>query len=142
MREDGRRSHYDSREESNVSSTVVEWEDGVEEARLSTDLVVESWSYDGLITLKSGDELTIYEKFMPSKIAWQGLVNLLAHDEENSEHLEHPFRLHHDQKGVDQNEWAGWFLNEYPAKLFRPDGFWSLQRIQGPFLPVPRRIQS
>lgn len=124
MNEDGTRYTSMISGAKTVIDLVVEWDDGEQDLRKSDTVLTPQWSYDGLVMLRSGDELTVYEKLMPERIAWHGLVELVRHDEDTiGPTLMHPFRLHHDQAGVDQNEWAGWFLHEYPAKLNRLDGF-------------------
>lgn len=121
--------HRDGREASSlkpgdVVDLEIEWKDGVTDVRPSDDILAETWSYDGLVLLNTGDELTIYDKIEPEQVAWQGLVNLISHDELRvGPTLKHPFRLHHDQTGVDQNQWASWFLKGLPAKVYRPGGF-------------------
>lgn len=109
-----------------VVDLEIEWADGTTDIRSSDNILSERWSYDGLIFLNNQDNLTVYDKIDPAKVVWQGLVKLVDHDEAKvGPTLRHPFRLHHDQMGVDQNQWANWFFKEYPARLCRPGGFIS-----------------
>jgi hypothetical protein len=127
MRSDG--TKFDSSRPGDVTQLVVEWEDGQQDFRASSDVRLRNYSAEAIHRLRTADHLTVYERMMPEKVAWCGLVNLVKHDEENiGPTLVHPYRVHHDQAGVDQNEWAGWFLNEYPGLLKRPSGFTDRSR--------------
>lgn len=93
----------------------VEWEDGVtEQERLSSTLLVTSWSYEGLHILHDGDRLAIYHPD-DSSIVWSGVINLKQH----GLFTEHASRMwiHADQIGIERDVWAEYFLKEYPAKL-------------------------
>lgn len=128
-----------------VIDALINWRDGTTELRKSDTLLVESWSYDGLVLLRNEDELTIFDKDTPEKVVWHGLVKLISHDEETvGPTLLHPFRLHHDQVSVDQNEWANWFFRDSPAQLIRPSGFThvidaEIRKIERSEFPVHKR---
>lgn len=92
-----------------LTRVTVEWEDGLVESRLSNSLLEISFSYAGLHILKSGDELTVYDKNDPSLIIWTGIIQLGA-----GEHPGCPI-----QKGVDLETWKKWFQEEYPAMLIK-----------------------
>jgi len=93
-----------------LTRATVEWEDGAVEQRLSNSLLVRSFSYEGLHILKSGDELTVYDKSNPSRIVWNGIIQLRP----NTKHPGCPI-----QKGVQLDEWKRWFSEEYPATLVK-----------------------
>ena len=80
----------------------------------------EKWSYAGLHVLENGDELIIYSKEVPNQIVWSGRIELIQHPlfTESA----HGMWIHTDQKGIDREIWARWFIEGYPAKLikFRP----------------------
>ncbi|HEY4520143.1 MAG TPA: hypothetical protein VJH33_03895 [Candidatus Paceibacterota bacterium] len=73
------------------------------------------WSYAGLHILKNGDHLTIFSPDNPTQVVWSGTIHLRQH----SLFSEDAFGLwiHADQSGVTRNEWATYFLKEYPAEL-------------------------
>lgn len=121
MHESGER--LDSARPGQIALHVVRWDDGEQELVETDNLRAKYFSYNGLRLLENGDELTVFEKVDPSEIAWKGVVKLVEHDEGIDRTLNHPFRLHHDQEGVDQNLWAHFFLSEYPGMLVRPSGF-------------------
>lgn len=121
MHEDG--SRLSSARKGDQGLHIVEWEDGEQEILPTAEVRARMWSYNGLRMLQTGDTLTVYEKLDPAIVAWQGLVRLVNHDESLDRQLTHPFRLHHDQEGVDQNLWAHWFLEEYPGMVVREEGF-------------------
>ncbi|MFA6603700.1 MAG: hypothetical protein WCT10_02540 [Patescibacteria group bacterium] len=75
----------------------------------------EDWSYEGLHVLKDGDKLVIFDKTDPSRVLWSGTISLRQYPlftEDAS-----GYWIHATQKGIDRQQWAGWFLREYPAEL-------------------------
>ncbi len=74
-----------------------------------------NWSYEGLHPLKNGDHLKIFSKEDPSKIVWEGTIQLQEY-EVFSEHV-FGMWIHSDQVGVERQAWAQWFFNEHPAEL-------------------------
>ncbi len=94
---------------------TVEWKDGngrtrLIESRLSNSLLVTHFSYDGLHILGSGDELTVYDKYDPSRVVWKGIIQLRP----NKIHPGCPI-----QKRVKLKEWVRWFSQDYPAILVK-----------------------
>jgi hypothetical protein len=74
-----------------------------------------SWSYDGLHTLKSGDHITVYEKDDPTKVLWDGTIDLTEFTVfENSIS---GLWIHNYQKNVDQDFWMNMFLYEHPVEV-------------------------
>lgn len=75
----------------------------------------ESWSYEGLHCLENGDRLTIYSKDNPAEVVWAGVIKLKQY----SLFTEHAFGfwIHADQKGMEREVWAKWFLEGNPAML-------------------------
>lgn len=99
-----------------LTRLTVHWEDGQQEQRLSDSLLVERWSYDGLIILQDGDQLTIFDPHSAERL-WQGEIKLKPHklfSEDAS-----GFWIHADQIGIDRDEWAKYFFGGYPATLMR-----------------------
>lgn len=76
-----------------------------------------SWSYEGLHVLEDGDHLTIFDKDDPSKVVWDGLIELEQHPL-FTEHASGMW-IHADQRGVDRDTWSLWFFKEHPAKLVK-----------------------
>lgn len=91
-----------------------------------------SWSRYGLVLLKDGDTLTIYDRssvvfdagrnddrrpilFWKAEVLWEGQIRLGVYDSST----ERAFRLpiHHDVEGVDRETWARWFMEKYPCRL-------------------------
>lgn len=102
-------------EEGEVIRMEVEWQDGATEERLPDSLLVRLWEYQGLHELGSGDKLTIFEKDNPSKIHWQGVVQLTPRT--LFKHSVFGMWIQRDMKGWDREEWAKLFFKEYPAEL-------------------------
>lgn len=98
-----------------VTRNTIAWEDGVVEERLSTDLLVEGWSYEGLHVLNNGDKLTIFDKDDLTKVLWEGVISLSA----STNFMDDAFGLwiHNDQLGISRETWATWFMGRNPAKL-------------------------
>lgn len=72
-------------------------------------------SYDGLHILKKGDQLIIYDKDDPQRVAWKGTVSLIPRTslEENV----FGWRIHSRPQNADLEEWARLFFHGYPAML-------------------------
>ncbi|MBA2278932.1 hypothetical protein H0V99_00620 [Candidatus Saccharibacteria bacterium] len=102
-----------------VVQAFIEWEDGEQELMMSSDLTQQSISFDGIWEVKDGDYLTVYEKIMPARVAWEGLVKFLRKDPDTYEELDPPYV----QESADPTIWRHWFLYAYPATLMRPTGF-------------------
>lgn len=102
-----------------ISRGTVQWDDGSSEQRQSDSLLVEKSSYEGLHVLKDGDVLTIFEKD-GEKVHWQGTISLI----DCGLFKEDAFGMwiHADQDGVEREEWARPFMEEWPAVLLQPDG--------------------
>ena len=77
--------------------------------------VGDSWSYEGLHILKDGDELTIFSPDNPTQVVWSGIIDL--HQVLSFDEFASGFRIHTDQKGIDREAWARYFLDGYPAEL-------------------------
>ena len=77
----------------------------------------ERWSYDGLHVLDNGDILVIYSKDNPNQIVWSGEIELIQH--EVFTESAYGMWIHTDQKGVDRDIWARWFMEGYPAMLVK-----------------------
>lgn len=75
----------------------------------------EDWSYEGLHVLKDGDELTVYDKDDPAKVAWSGTIKLRQFDL-FTEHASGMW-IHADQEGMPRDEWAALFFAQCPATL-------------------------
>lgn len=77
--------------------------------------ISDSWSYEGLHSLRDGDFLQIFSPDDQSRVVWQGVISLIQYDS----FTEHAFGhwIHSDQQGVPREMWAEWFLKGYPAKL-------------------------
>lgn len=73
------------------------------------------WSYEGLHVLRDGDQLTIFDKENEDQVVWQGEIKLLQHDLFSEDAF--GMWIHADQDGVEREQWATWFLKEYPAEL-------------------------
>ena len=75
------------------------------------------WSYEGLSLLEDGDQLIVYNPDNPREIVWSGIIDLeqLPLFKEQA----YGFWIHADQKGIDRQVWAKFFLKEYPAQLIK-----------------------
>lgn len=102
-----------------ITKNNVEWEDGTIEERLSTTLLQEQWSYDGLHILKDGDKLTIYDKYKPDQVIWEGEISLQQYGLFTQDAF--GMWIHTDQQGIERNTWAEWFFNDYRARLIPRD---------------------
>jgi hypothetical protein len=73
--------------------------------------------YEGLLVLRNGDELTIYEPDGEA-VEWAGVIDLIQHplftEDANG------MWIHADQRGVARSRWAEWFFDERPCALRRP----------------------
>ncbi|HHE04567.1 MAG TPA: hypothetical protein ENL19_00730, partial [candidate division WOR-3 bacterium] len=85
-------------------------EDGKHEPRILT----ESWDYKGLHVLKDKDYLTIYHPDTKEEV-WSGLINLKQYDVFKEDAL--GFWIHADQKGIERDEWAEYFFENFSAEL-------------------------
>lgn len=85
---------------------------GQHEFKLTTK---EFYLYEGFHILRGGDYLTIYLKEDPNKIVWQGKISLKQYP--SFTQAAHGLWIHADQKGVDRETWAKYFMEEYPSKL-------------------------
>jgi hypothetical protein len=81
------------------------------------DVVVPSWSYEGLNVLKDGDVLTIFDKADPTTVVWSGTIEFKGHPLFTEE--ADGYWIHADQVGVLRDTWARWFFEEYPAELVK-----------------------
>ncbi|MBR9683493.1 hypothetical protein GOV03_03045 [Candidatus Woesearchaeota archaeon] len=98
-----------------LARVTVKWDDGIVELkRFSNNLLVNSWSYEGLHLLGDGDHLTIYDSDNKDEV-WSGVINLKHHPL----FTEDAFGLwiHADQIGIDRETWAEYFFEGYPATL-------------------------
>lgn len=77
--------------------------------------ISDEYEWEGFHVLKNGDRLTIYAKDNPSEIVWSGTIRLRQYPR-FTKHASGMW-IHADQKGVDRETWARWFLEEYPAAL-------------------------
>jgi len=78
-------------------------------------ITASGWSYKGLHILEDGDKLTIMSPNNPDLIIWSGTISLIQYPL-FSEGI-YNLWIHSDQRGVDREIWAMYFINEYPAKL-------------------------
>ena len=79
----------------------------------------EKWSYDGLHVLKDGDWLTIFNKENPKLVAWAGIISLKPRT--SFETNVRGWRVHSTPINCDQEKWAEYFFEEYPAELIPMD---------------------
>ncbi len=93
----------------------VKWIDGATEKRSVSSLLDQRWQYEGLHYLGNGDRLTIFEKADPSKIHWQGVIQLKQH--KLFTETVHNMWIHADMEGWDREKWAKLFFEGYPAEL-------------------------
>lgn len=73
------------------------------------------WSYDGLHILRNGDRLHINSKEDSQMYVWNGTIDLIEHPVFTQE--AHGLWIHSDQRDVNRNQWARWFLDGLPAEL-------------------------
>ena len=74
-----------------------------------------SESFDGHHILKNNDWLSIYSKDNPAIMVWSGIIRLKKYPPFTENIL--GLWVHSDQIGVEEETWAKWFLEEYPATL-------------------------
>jgi hypothetical protein len=104
-----------------LAKLFILWEDGELELRDNYSIEVETIN-NGLIHLKNGDHLTIFERDLSRKVLFEGNVDLELITEETES---------------DEKEWYEWFVNANPALLVRQSGF-SHRNPQKP-TPVRKR---
>lgn len=73
------------------------------------------WSYEGLHVLKNGDHLRVFDKDDPTKLIWEGDIQLdpVGLFQEHA----YNFWIHADQHGQDREAWAALFLEEHPCEV-------------------------
>jgi len=98
-----------------ITRATVDWNDGSSELRQSDTLLTESWSYDGLHVLASGDRLIIYDKNEPGKVIWQGEINLSSFTVFKED--AHGMWIHNRQIGEETENWSIPFFQGNPAAL-------------------------
>jgi len=77
--------------------------------------VREFWSDDNHHRLKDGDYLEIFSKTNPTEIVWSGTISLKKYPPR--EEAAFGFLIRADQNGIEREQWARWFFEEFPAKL-------------------------
>lgn len=106
-----------------------------------------SWSYYGLLRLRDGDRLTIFEPDgLPlqgdkpygqpnweDSVIWQGEIRLREFPPFTEDAL--GYWIHAEQEGVPRDQWARWFIRELPCRLETsrppwPIGHWVMP-LQG-----------
>ena len=92
---------------------TVTWYDGQQEARSPHTLRRQLWSYGGLRLLKTGDELTIYDREDMAEVVWSGPVKLSPRLVVGM--LDSGAKTH--QVGVKFAFWQGLFRPQSPATL-------------------------
>jgi hypothetical protein len=75
------------------------------------------WSHEGLRILEDGDQIAIYEKGDPTRIAWKGVIKLIPYGV-FTQHV-YGFWIHADVAGQNRENWASYFFEEYPAELVK-----------------------
>jgi hypothetical protein len=98
--------------------------------------------YDGLQCLDYGDLLTIYDKEDPTKVLWEGRIDLewernFRSYPMNPEHGQQEvlgYWVHGLQRDVEPETWGRWFFNAHPAKLEKLN--------LGRFSPLPNKSSS
>lgn len=97
---------------------TTSWEDVgiVTRPLLLSELPKENWSYEGLHVLGDGDYLTVYDKQIPMKIVWEGVIRLCPQPM-FTELTGGGMRILFDQEGVERSVWEKYFLEGHPAKL-------------------------
>lgn len=81
--------------------------------------------YDGLNCLKDGDFLRIFDIDNPSKVIWEGIIDLewernYRNYPRNPEYGQQEiggFWVRGIQSTVTPEQWAQWFFKEYPAEM-------------------------
>jgi hypothetical protein len=87
----------------------------------------EHFSYENLVPIENGDDLTIFDKIDRNKIVWHSTVafETESHQETNDYGFtgQAIFNMwcHGLQKTEDQEQWAEYFLKNYPMTLRRED---------------------
>lgn len=85
--------------------------------------------YDGLHPIDQGDYLTIFDPEHPTKIVWEGNLDL------EWERNYHPFPgnpqygqqaifgmwVHGIQRNVEPDDWGTWFFKEFPAEMIKSE---------------------
>ena len=73
-------------------------------------------SYEGLHILEDGNILIIYSKDNPETVVWSGIIALKQY--EAFTQGASGMRIHADQNGINREEWAKFFFQEFPAELW------------------------
>ncbi len=73
------------------------------------------YSYEGLVYLQNGDQLTIFDKGDGKTVVWSGTISLKEYGVFKEDAF--GFWIHADQNGVPRETWARWFFQSYPAEL-------------------------
>jgi hypothetical protein len=74
-----------------------------------------TWSYEGLHVLENGDSIRVYDKNDPTKLIWEGIVELDKFTVFKDDY--EGWWIHNQPKNMKLEEWAKWFLEEWPATL-------------------------
>lgn len=74
------------------------------------------WSYEGQHILEDEDILVICDKENHEQVLWQGDISLIEYELFTEEIF--GLWIHSEQRDVERETWATWFLGEYPAKFF------------------------
>lgn len=76
-------------------------------------------SYEGLITLKNGDQLIISNDI--GEVLWSGVVQLRSVNSYGPDGGTGGWRVHQKPENVDDAQWLGWFAKEHPVVLERAE---------------------
>lgn len=105
-----------------ISMLDILWDDQEQDmARPSNTVLVEQWGYEGLVHLKNGDTLTIFEKGIGSVALWSGIVELVEQDPyAEGSFAPSGMACHHVPQNtapVDAEQWTRWFFEDRWASL-------------------------
>ena len=85
--------------------------------------------YDGLNCLHQGDYLTIFDPADPTKVVWEGNIDLefernyqkFPNNPEYGQQAIMGLWVHGIQRNVEPDDWGIWFFHEYPAELIKSE---------------------
>lgn len=75
------------------------------------------WKDGPMRLLENGDKLTVLDKDDPSKIVWEGVIELQPHINHQAKKTSIQHCTHADQKDVECKIWEKYFAEHYPAKF-------------------------
>lgn len=105
-----------------ISRLDIVWDDKkTDMARPSNTVLVEQWGYDGLIYLRNGDKLKIFEKGIGSTALWEGVVELVEQDPyAKGSFAPSNMACHHIPQNTtpaSPEQWTQWFFEDRWATL-------------------------